>query len=551
MRKIGLIFIAFFCYSVLHAQIDVEKLKKHIYSLADDSMEGRNTATPGGAMAAKYIAQEFSQIGLTTKTTNNSFLQAFTYYAGKEYQGKNYLTIGKKNYELNKDYYAINYSSNGLLKGAIVNVNQGLELPKESSDFENIKLIGKVAMIDIGYPAGFDPHSENAKYADIPTRIDNAIKYGAKGIIFYKSDTAQEDLSNGFDRKVKESAIPIVYIKSYNASLTYTKVNAEVSLKKITKTADNIVGFINNNKPYTIVIGAHYDHLGYGENGNSLYRGQNKEIHNGADDNASGVASIIEIARNLKNSSEKNYNYLILAFSGEELGLYGSKSFVENISNQVDSAHIACMINLDMVGRLGEKDKNLEINGIGTAAEWSVILKNISIDNIRVKEGMNGIGPSDHTSFYLNNIPVLHFFTGQHEDYHKPTDDAAKINFEGMSKVCQYIIAVVMQLNSLPKLSYIKTKEDNNENTPKFKVTLGVIPDYMFDGEGMRIDGVTEGKAASKAGLIKGDIVIQLGELQVTDMSSYMKALSQFTKGQQTTVIFIRDREKKQSNITF
>ncbi|MEI6311981.1 MAG: M20/M25/M40 family metallo-hydrolase [Bacteroidota bacterium] len=551
MRKIGLIFIAFFCYSVLHAQIDVEKLKKHIYSLADDSMEGRNTATPGGAMAAKYIAQEFSQIGLTTKTTNNSFLQAFTYYAGKEYQGKNYLTIGKKNYELNKDYYAINYSSNGLLKGAIVNVNQGLELPKESSDFENIKLIGKVAMIDIGYPAGFDPHSENAKYADIPTRIDNAIKYGAKGIIFYKSDTAQEDLSNGFDRKVKESAIPIVYIKSYNASLTYTKVNAEVSLKKITKTADNIVGFINNNKPYTIVIGAHYDHLGYGENGNSLYRGQNKEIHNGADDNASGVASIIEIARNLKNSSEKNYNYLILAFSGEELGLYGSKSFVENISNQVDSAHIACMINLDMVGRLGEKDKNLEINGIGTAAEWSVILKNISIDNIRVKEGMNGIGPSDHTSFYLNNIPVLHFFTGQHEDYHKPTDDAAKINFEGMSKVCQYIIAVVMQLNSLPKLSYIKTKEDNNENTPKFKVTLGVIPDYMFDGEGMRIDGVTEGKAASKAGLIKGDIVTQLGELQVTDMSSYMKALSQFTKGQQTTVTFIRDREKKQSNITF
>jgi membrane-associated protease RseP (regulator of RpoE activity) len=209
------------------------------------------------------------------------------------------------------------------------------------------------------------------------------------------------------------------------------------------------------------------------------------------------------------------------------------------------------MINLDMVGRLGEKDKNLEINGIGTAAEWSVILKNISIDNIRVKEGMNGIGPSDHTSFYLNNIPVLHFFTGQHEDYHKPTDDAAKINFEGMSKVCQYIIAVVMQLNSLPKLSYIKTKEDNNENTPKFKVTLGVIPDYMFDGEGMRIDGVTEGKAASKAGLIKGDIVTQLGELQVTDMSSYMKALSQFTKGQQTTVIFIRDREKKQSNITF
>lgn len=551
MRKLGIFFIAFFFYSVLNAQIDIEKLKQHIYSLADDSMQGRNTATPGGAMAAKYISQEFSKIGLTTKTANNSYLQAFTYYAGKEYVGKNYLILGKTNYELNKDYYALSYSANGSLKGAIVNVKQGLELPKQASDFTNGNLKGKIAMIDIGYPAGFDPHSENAKYADIPTRIDNAIKYGAKGILFYKSDSTQEDLISGFERKVKESNIPVVFLKTYNSTIAYTKVNGEVTLEKINKTADNIVGFINNNKPYTIVLGAHYDHLGFGENGNSLYRGKTKEIHNGADDNASGVASIIEIARYLKNSNEKNYNYLILAFSGEELGLYGSKSFVENLYNQIDSAHIACMINLDMVGRLGEKDKNLEINGVGTSPEWSIILKNISIDNIRVKEGMNGIGPSDHTSFYLNNIPVLHFFTGQHEDYHKPSDDAEKINFDGMSKVCQYIIAVIMQVNSLPKPSYIKTKEDNNENTPKFKVTLGVIPDYMYDGEGMRIDGVTEGKAASNAGLIKGDIVIQLGDIKVTDMSSYMKALSQFTKGQQTTVTFIRDKEKKQSNITF
>ncbi len=551
MRKLGIFFIAFFFYSVLNAQIDIEKLKQHIYSLADDSMQGRNTATPGGAMAAKYISQEFSKIGLTTKTANNSYLQAFTYYAGKEYVGKNYLILGKTNYELNKDYYALSYSANGSLKGAIVNVKQGLELPKQASDFTNGNLKGKIAMIDIGYPAGFDPHSENAKYADIPTRIDNAIKYGAKGILFYKSDSTQEDLTSGFERKVKESNIPVVFLKTYNSTIAYTKVNGEVTLEKINKTADNIVGFINNNKPYTIVLGAHYDHLGFGENGNSLYRGKTKEIHNGADDNASGVASIIEIARYLKNSNEKNYNYLILAFSGEELGLYGSKSFVENLYNQIDSAHIACMINLDMVGRLGEKDKNLEINGVGTSPEWSIILKNISIDNIRVKEGMNGIGPSDHTSFYLNNIPVLHFFTGQHEDYHKPSDDAEKINFDGMSKVCQYIIAVIMQVNSLPKPSYIKTKEDNNENTPKFKVTLGVIPDYMYDGEGMRIDGVTEGKAASNAGLIKGDIVIQLGDIKVTDMSSYMKALSQFTKGQQTTVTFIRDKEKKQSNITF
>ena len=185
------------------------------------------------------------------------------------------------------------------------------------------------------------------------------------------------------------------------------------------------------------------------------------------------------------------------------------------------------------------------------SAEWQSIIKNISIQDIRVKEGQNGIGPSDHTSFYLKNIPVLHFFTGQHEDYHKPSDDAEKINYEGMASVSTYILKIISELNTLPKLSYIKTKEDNNENTPRFKVTLGVIPDYMYDGEGLRIDGVTEGKTASKAGLLKGDIVIQMGEVKVNDMTSYMKALSQFSKGQETKIIFIRNKEKKESIIVF
>jgi aminopeptidase YwaD len=541
MNQIFSLIIIFFSLVGVHAQINTDLLKKHVYSLADDSMQGRNTSTPGGMMAAKYISAAYKEIGLTTKTADNSYLQSFTYYAGKEYTGTNKLQIDKVNYVLNQDYYAINYSANGIMKGKIISVNNGLELPKYKSDYENLNVFGQVVMINIGYPEGFDPHSENAKYADIATRIETAVKKGAIGIIFYKTDNAQEALSEGFQTKVKESTLPIIYLKTYDISKTYKNVNAQIHLDKIEKKADNIVGFINNNQQHTIIIGAHYDHLGLGENGNSLYRGTTQEIHNGADDNASGVASIIEIARYLKTSQLNNFNYLILAFSGEELGLYGSKSFVDNINNQIDSPHINYMINLDMVGRMGEKDKNLEINGVGTAKEWEPIIKNISIESVRVKEGQNGIGPSDHTSFYLKNIPVLHFFTGQHEDYHKPSDDADKINFDGMKKVCDYILSIINQTNQLPKLSYIKTKEDNNENTPRFKVTLGVIPDYMYDGEGMRIDGVTEGKTASKAGLIKGDIVIQIGDVKVNDMTSYMKALSMFTKGQETKLHYIRN----------
>ena len=551
MKKSFIHFLFILFSFPLFSQIEVKNLQQHVYALADDSMQGRNTATTGGRMAASYILKQYQAIGLSPKGTNNSFLQSFTYYAGKEYTGANYLKLDNVNYSLNNDYIAINYSASGAFKGKIVYVKNGLELPKQPSDYENISVKGKMVMIDIGYPDGFDPHSENAKYADIATRIETAQKKGASGIVFYKTDSKQDDLKENFDTKVKEYNIPVLYLKKHDIKKTYSKIKASVSLKKVEKTSENVVGLIDNNKPYTIVIGAHYDHLGFGENGNSLYRGDTKEIHNGADDNASGVASIIEIARYLKSSNEKKYNYLFLAFSGEELGLYGSKSFVDNVQNLIDSNHINCMINLDMVGRLGEKDKNLEINGIGTSTEWSKIIKNISLDNIRVKEGQNGIGPSDHTSFYLKNIPVLHFFTGQHEDYHKPSDDADKVNYEGMANVCQYILSVVIQLNSLPKLSYIKTKEDNNENTPKFKVTLGVIPDYMYDGEGMRIDGVTAGKPASNGGMQKGDIVIQMGDVKVADMTSYMKALSQFTKGEQAKVIFIREKEKKETIVTF
>lgn len=550
-RAIGLIVCLIIFIVPSFAQIDLAAVKKHVYALSDDSMQGRNTSTPGGKMAAAYIVQQYENIGLQPMPGNNKYLQAFTYFAGKEYKGKNELSFDAKKQILDTSYYALNISGNGSVKGKAIFVNQGLELPNKKSDYEGLSVAGKIVMIDIGYPEGFDPHSDNAKYADLTTRAETAVKYGAKAVIFFKKDPNQDNPLPSFDRKVKEVSIPVLFLKNYIISSSLPIIKLSVNLTKVYKTADNVVGLINNNKPYTIVVGAHYDHLGFGENGNSLYRGTTREIHNGADDNASGVAAIIELARYYKNCKTNEYNYMFIAFSGEELGLYGSKSFVDNLNNVIDSTKINCMINLDMVGRLTEKDKNLEINGIGTSTQWPEIIKSINIEGIRVKEGQNGIGPSDHTSFYLKNIPVLHFFTGQHEDYHKPSDDAEKVNYEGLQKVCNYIIQTINKVNANPKLSFVKTKEENNENTPRFKVTLGIVPDYMFDGEGVRIDGVSDGKPASKAGLQKGDIVIQLGGIIIADMNSYMKALSQFSKGQQTQVIYIRNKEKKEASLQF
>lgn len=311
-----------------------------------------------------------------------------------------------------------------------------------------------------------------------------------------------------------------------------------------TITGRNVIGYINNNAQNTIIIGAHFDHLGYGGEG-SLYRDSIKAVHNGADDNASGTAVMLDLARKLKKTNTNN-NYLFMAFSGEEMGLLGSNYFVKNPT--IDTKAVSYMINMDMVGRL-KQDSTLAVYGTGTSPMFKQVLKAHN-NKFKLIENESGVGPSDHTSFYLADIPVLHFFTGQHEDYHKPGDDSEKLNYEGMSTISEYIYDVISDLDDNGKLAFRKTKNES-ESTPRFKVGLGVIPDYLFDGEGMRIDGISEGRAAQKAGLQKGDIVIQLGDSLVTNMMSYMKVLATFEEGDKTKVVVKRGEKHVNATIEF
>jgi len=306
----------------------------------------------------------------------------------------------------------------------------------------------------------------------------------------------------------------------------------------------NVVGYIDNGSDNIVIIGAHFDHLGFGGI-SSLYKGE-KAVHNGADDNASGTASIIQIAKLLKNKNTNN-NYLIVAFSGEEQGLWGSNYYSKHAT--IDMGKVNYMINLDMVGRLNE-EKALAINGVGTSPQWNKAFEEIGDRGFKLIKKESGIGPSDHTTFYLKDIPVLHFFTGQHEDYHKPSDDAEKVNYEGMVEIVQFIDALISSLDPKEKLTFTKTK-DESTRVPRFTVTLGVVPDYLYGDEGMRIDGISEGKPAQKAGLQVGDIVIKMGDTEVKDMMSYMKALSSFKKGDTTTVVVLRKKEKIEVGIEF
>lgn len=351
-------------------------------------------------------------------------------------------------------------------------------------------------------------------------------------------------------KRFEEMGIPGKGTNNYYQTFTFKPKNdphGEVSYTEnsqdSTINGTNVLGYIDNKAENTIIIGAHYDHLGYGGEG-SLYKGE-KAIHNGADDNASGVAVMLDLAGKLKGVNTAN-NYLFMAFSGEEMGLLGSNYFAKNPT--IDSKAVSYMINMDMVGRL-KQDSTLAVYGTGTSPIFKQVLKSHN-DKFKLIENESGVGPSDHTSFYLIDIPVLHFFTGQHEDYHKPGDDSEKLNYEGMETISNYIFDVITDLNDNGKLAFQKTKNESEE-TPRFKVGLGVVPDYLYDGEGMRIDGVSEDKPAQKAGLQKGDVVIKLGDSTVTDMMSYMRALSVFDTGDSTKVTVKRDGKPLEVNLNF
>ncbi len=386
------------------------KLKDDVAFLADDKLEGRQTGTKGGKVAANYIAKRFKDLGLLPKGTNN-YLQAFTFK------------------------------------------------PKAH------------------------PHAK----------------------VEFTDDTKATNVTTGH----------------------------------------NVVGFMDNHAENTVIIGAHFDHLGYGIEG-SLYRGKEKLIHNGADDNASGVAVMLHLISKLKNLKSNN-NFLFIAFSGEEMGLLGSNYFTKHATIDLKKANY--MLNMDMVGRL-KKDTTLAVYGVGTSSIFKKIVQDDNKDKFHLILKESGVGPSDHTSFYLSDIPVLHFFTGQHADYHKPTDDFDKLNYKGMETITDYIFNIIADLNDDGKLTFQKTKNETQKGR-KFKVTLGVIPDYMYDGKGMKLDGISEDKPAQKAGLQKGDIVMQLGDSTIVDMMSYVRTLGTFKKGDTAKVIVKRNGKKVAKEVTF
>ena len=311
--------------------------------------------------------------------------------------------------------------------------------------------------------------------------------------------------------------------------------------------AINVIGYLNNNKENTIIIGAHYDHIGYGGIYSLDSNGMDKNtIHNGADDNSSGVALLLNLAEQLIKENNSNNNYLFIAFSAEELGLLGSKYFVEN--PLIDLKNANYMINLDMVGRLN-KEKELSIFGAGTSPILKQVI-NSTNNNFSLKIIDDGTGPSDHTSFYNKGIPVLFFNSGSHQDYHKSSDDFELINFSGIREISEYVINIIHELNNFGKLNFRETVSEQ-PTVSRFNVSLRVMPDYVYEKEGMRADQIIKGGPADKAGLIDGDVIIKVGEYYIKDIYAYMNALSNFKDGDEIILVILRNGKEIEFKVKF
>lgn len=320
--------------------------------------------------------------------------------------------------------------------------------------------------------------------------------------------------------------------------------------KGLNRMGSNVIAFLDNNAPKTIVLGAHYDHLGHEDGrGSSLDADPNGKIHNGADDNASGVAGLLELARIFVTNKEKEkVNFLFMAFSAEEAGLVGSKHYSNNPTQPL--SNILAMINMDMIGRLRDSTNSLIVGGVGTSPVWIPLVKSLNNNQFVLKFDTAGMGPSDHASFYLKDIPVLHFFSGTHIDYHKPTDDVEKINFPGEVRIINFIAKVIDSTANFDKISFSKTSSSERKMSG-FKVTMGIMADYAFPGPGVKVDGVTPGKPAEKAGIIANDLILKIGDFETPEIYKYMEALGKFEKGSRAIVELKRGTETVKTEVIF
>ena len=565
------------------AEIMSFEILGHIKYLASDNLKGRLTGSPESKLVIDYISKHWEAQGIEPAGTKG-YKQSFSFINNVSLGQRNMLRIrnSRKQYIVQKDFIPIGSSGNGSVNEDVVFIGYGLDINDSLSwhDYAEVDVRGKWVLLLLDGPDGDSPHSPYGRHKTLYNKIIAARDRGASGILFMNRLEIADD-NNLRPLQYRQSSstagLPVIQIThsvankiliNHDQSITALrskldeqliplsflvdcKVSANVKLKFAKETASNMIGLIEGNDPVLkdeyIVVGAHFDHLGLGGRRSGSLDPDTLIIHNGADDNASGIAGILELSHRLmSNRHLLKRSVLVICFDAEEKGLLGSKYYAENPVRNISNT--AMMVNMDMIGRLN--DNPVILGGVGSSGIFENIIADACENHtLDIETNMGGMefGRSDHASFYRENIPVLFFFTGAHEDYHKPTDDWDKIDYHGEKEVLDFIydlIIDVSQLEEKPAFAEIKTNTVNDHN-PVFKVTFGIIPAYGSQKVGLEIDDVSKKDGpAAKAGMKKGDVITAINGKNVRNIYDYMTRLADLKAGQKVKVTINRDDDE-------
>src|SRR6267378_401583 len=542
--------------------------------LADPKLEGRGIGTAGLDSAASFIAGEMARSGLKPGGSDGSYFQSFEVTTGVEVKEPCTIEVGAHHWSVSDDFQPIGFSTSGTARAPIVFAGYGITAPGyDYDDYAGLDARDKLVLVMTNEPGEMDSTSRfdgnvNTPYAELRTKAINAREHGALGLLvvngpkFHTREPLRHARADGggyMTSGLIAAAIsePVAEAMLAPAGLTLATAQAaieahqhphslalpesavvQVTLKRTRATIKNVIGWVpGRDTTRTLVIGAHYDHLGYGQDG-SLAPDSHLP-HLGADDNASGVAAMLGVARGAGAITRKvappRHNLVFCAFTGEEIGLVGSGHFVEDPLRPLESTE--AMLNMDMVGRL--RDNKLMVMGVGTAEELPGIVERTNASDaghFALHTSTDGYGPSDHSSFYKVHIPVLFLFTGAHADYHKPSDTWDKINAEGLAKVSAFAGALVESLDVRPRLHYTQAKSDSSMGRIAggggYGAYLGTIPDYMQTEGGVLLSGVRAGGPADQAGVKGGDVIIGFDGVHIDNIYDYTFALRSRRPGQ-------------------
>lgn len=568
------------------SKINEKEVIRHIQVLASDSLEGRRSGEPGCAKAAAYIESEFQKIGLLPGGVHGSYRQPFDVVAASDLGEKNYLKVDGQELPIREKWMPLSYTQTGEAKGKLVFAGFGITAPDFGfDDYTGLEVKGKIVLVMKYGPEGDDPQNRYNRFYAIRYKAMNARDHGALGILVAaSSDTFAYDpvsrlrhdwapgdagiLVAGIDmaaanvilakagkEPLDKLALGIAHTSKPNSFELPIEVELAATVTKRLTQTDNVIGCLPGSDPQlgneVVVIGAHYDHLGKG-GPESLSPKEEGEVHHGADDNASGTAGVLELAKAFASEKKSLKRTLVfITFSGEEEGTLGSGFYVKNPT--VPFEKITAMVNMDMIGRM--KDSTVVVQGAGTSPIWKDLVGKADEGvGLKVKFTDDGYGPSDHSPFYAKEKPVLFFFSGTHADYHKPSDTWDKINAAGEERILKLAFRTVDRIQSLEaRPVYVRTKSDStvmSGGERELRAYLGTIPDYAEEVTGVKLSGVREGSPAEKAGLKGGDVIVRFAGKEIRNIYDYTYALEAHKPGETVEIGLVREGKPLTLSVT-